>query len=88
MNINSENTKEINKLKIDYWKKGLEFVKHRSKFFVNKNGEPKELHIKLETLKDKFGRIYDYKIENMCYFSKSNPLYPFKNTTWLKIKPL
>ena len=76
---------ELERAKNDYWKKGFNFVKTRAKHFKEDiHGIPKELHVKLETIRTKTGNIKGYKIIDFGFFPVKGEGNPFVTTGWLK----
>ena len=77
---------EIQSAKIDYWLKGLNYVKQKSQKSCGRDGLPHELHIKTETVRSKTGNIKGYNIVNMEYFPNQGTKNPFVLTGMLKEK--
>lgn len=61
---------EIEQKLADYWTKGYTYVKNVSKNYC-KNGEPLELHVKLDTVRTKTGTIKDYKVVDMTFLPRN-----------------
>ena len=76
---------ELDRAISDYWRKGFHFVKSRSKQFrQDVHGIPKELHVKMETIRTKTGKIKGYNIIDFGFFPVEGEKNPFVMTEWLK----
>lgn len=80
----TENSAELQQAKVDYWFKGLNFVKSRAKKYCKDDRIPRELHIKTETERTKTGRIKGYNTVDMAFFPVKGPKNPFELTEWAK----
>ena len=69
-----------------YWIKGDELVAEKSKNFRTKTGEQADLHVKMETLRDREGNEVGYNIIDMKPFPKYGPNNPFVMLGWINNK--
>ena len=75
---------EEEQARANYHRQGLEYVKKRSDEYKTSSGNPEELHVKLETVRNKTGKIKGYNIIDMRFFPKTGPENPFMLTEWAK----
>ncbi len=76
-NIENENIARSN-----YWEKGTASVLKKSLESKMATGEPAELHIKMEILRNKDGSKNGFNILDMKFFPKDGPNNPFMLTDW------
>lgn len=79
-----EQSLEFERAKSEYHNQGLRFVKSHSDKYCLRGGEPAELHVKLETMRNKAGKVKGYNIVDMRFFPKNGPENPFMLTEWAK----
>lgn len=65
-----------------YWEEGAKFVERKAKEFKKFNGEPAELHVKLEAVRNSAGKIINHNVVDMRFFPKEGPNNPFMLTQW------
>ena len=82
--IQSGDDNAIKQAKADYRTKGFALVTTRANDFKMPTGEEAELHVKMETLRNREGEKKSYNILDMRRFPKNGPSNPFALIEWMK----
>ena len=75
---------ELNLALGDYWNRGLNFVKGRSKEFCDSQGMPYELHTKFRVVRTKTGRVKNFELVGMKFLPSKGPENPFEKLGMVK----
>ena len=62
----------------NYWNRGLNFVKNKSREFCDENGVPHELHTKFRVIRTKTGKIKNFELVGMKFLPNKGPENPFE----------
>lgn len=82
--MKSGDANSIKQAKSDYHTKGFALVTTRANDFKMPTGEEAELHVKMETLRNREGEKKSYNILDMRRFPKNGPSNPFALIEWMK----
>ena len=74
---------ELERALADFWTQGFNYVKNGAKNFKI-NGEPSELHVKVDTIRARTGNIKGYNVTGVGFFPQEGAKNPFELTEWLK----
>ena len=69
---------ELNMALGNYWNRGLNFVKNKSREFCDENGVPHELHTKFRVIRTKTGKIKNFELVGMKFLPNKGPENPFE----------
>jgi hypothetical protein len=69
---------ELNMALGDYWNRGLNFVKNKSKEFCDEKGIPQELHTKFKVIRTKTGKIKNFELVGMKFLPSKGSENPFE----------
>lgn len=78
------NSADLRIAQIDYYKKGLDFVKSKSKMFKDENGVEYSLHTKFIIHRKKNGEIKDYELVGMKFCPNEGKSNPFVKLGYVK----